>query len=33
MSDIAAQISVLRQSADPAVAEAIGQLIKTGDDA
>ncbi len=33
MSDIAAQISVLKQSADPAVAEAIGQLVRDGDDA
>ena len=28
MSDIEAQISVLKQSADPAVADAIGELIK-----
>src|SRR5579871_4299982 len=33
MSDISAQISVLQQSADPAVASAIGELIRTGDDA
>jgi class 3 adenylate cyclase len=33
MSDISAQISVLKQSADPDVAEAIGQLIHNGDDA
>ena len=33
MSDIEAQISVLKQSADPAVADAIGELIRTGDDA
>ncbi len=33
MSDFDAQISVLKQTADPAVANAIGQLIKTGDDA
>jgi hypothetical protein len=33
MSDISAQISVLKQSADPDVAEAIGQLITSGDDA
>ena len=33
MSDIAAQISVLKQSADPAVAEVIGQLIRDGNDA
>jgi len=33
MSDIEAQISVLKQSADPAVADAIGELIRTGEDA
>src|SRR5579871_6518630 len=33
MSDFSAQISVLKQSADPAVADAIGELIRTGDDA
>src|SRR6201997_862006 len=33
MSDISAQISILKQSADPAVAEAIGQLIEEGEDA
>jgi class 3 adenylate cyclase len=32
MSDIAAQISVLKQSADPAVAEAIAELIAKADD-
>ena len=33
MSDIDAQISVLKQTADPAVADAIAELIKQGDDA
>ncbi len=33
MSEIDAQISVLKQTADPAVADAIAELIKTGDDA
>src|SRR6201993_704665 len=33
MSDISAQISVLKQSADPAVADAIAQLIEKGEDA
>jgi class 3 adenylate cyclase len=33
MSDTAAQISVLKQTADPAVADAIGRLIATGADA
>jgi class 3 adenylate cyclase len=33
MSDIDAQISVLKQTADPAVADAIAGLIKTGEDA
>jgi class 3 adenylate cyclase len=33
MSDIAAQISVLKQTADPAVAEAVAQLIEKGEDA
>jgi class 3 adenylate cyclase len=32
MSEIEAQISVLKQTADPAVADAIAELIKTGDD-
>src|ERR1700754_3516182 len=32
MSEIDAQISVLKQTADPAVADAIAELIKTGDD-
>src|SRR5215471_957901 len=32
MSNIEAQISVLKQAADPAVADAIGQLIETGAD-
>src|SRR5215469_16307513 len=32
MSNIEAQISVLKHSADPAVADAIGQLIETGAD-
>ena len=32
MSNIEAQISVLKQAADPAIAEAIGQLIETGAD-
>ena len=33
MSEIDAQISVLKQTADPAVADAIAELIKSGDDA
>src|SRR6201997_102178 len=33
MSDISAQISILKQSADPAVADAIAQLIEEGEDA
>jgi class 3 adenylate cyclase len=33
MSDIEAQISVLKQTADPAVADALAQLIKSGKDA
>jgi class 3 adenylate cyclase len=32
MSDIKAQVSVLKQTADPAVADAIVQLIETGED-
>ena len=32
MSDIKAQFSVLRQTADPAVADAILQLIEKGED-
>jgi class 3 adenylate cyclase len=32
MSDIQAQVSVLKQTADPAVADAIVQLIETGED-
>jgi class 3 adenylate cyclase len=32
MSDIGAQISVLKQTADPAVADAIARLIETGED-
>jgi class 3 adenylate cyclase len=32
MSDIQAQTSVLKQTADPAVADAIAQLIETGED-
>src|ERR1700741_2761811 len=32
MSDISAQISILKQSADPAVADAIAQLIEKGED-
>src|SRR5215475_13802557 len=32
MSNIEAQVSVLRQAADPAVVDAIGQLIETGAD-
>src|SRR5215475_8109192 len=32
MSNIEAQVSVLRQAADPAVVDAIGQLIETGQD-
>jgi class 3 adenylate cyclase len=32
MSDIQAQISVLKQTADPAVADAIARLIETGED-
>src|SRR5580692_12337203 len=32
MSDTKAQVSVLRQTADPAVADAIVQLIETGED-
>jgi Mn-containing catalase len=32
MSDIQAQISVLKQTADPAVAEAIQHLIENGED-
>ena len=32
MSDIQAQFSVLKQTADPAVADAIAQLIEQGED-
>ncbi len=32
MSDIQAQVSVLKQTADPAVADAIVRLIETGED-
>src|SRR6476659_3627384 len=32
MSDIQAQISMLKQTADPAVADAIARLIETGED-
>jgi len=32
MSDIQAQFSVLRQTADPAVADAIAHLIEKGED-
>ena len=32
MSDTQAQFSVLRQTADPAVADAIAQLIEKGED-
>ena len=32
MSDIQAQLSLLRQTADPTVAEAIGELIEKGAD-
>ena len=32
MSDVQAQFSVLKQTADPAVADAIARLIETGED-
>ena len=32
MSDTQAQFSVLKQTADPAVAEAVQRLIETGED-
>src|SRR5246127_3435478 len=32
MSDIKAQFSVLKQTADPAVADAIARLVETGED-
>ena len=32
MSDIQAQFSVLKQTADPAVADAIARLIENGED-